>query len=204
MKVFGYLTAMAACAALSTGAWAAAAGEVDGTVNVAGHVTGICAVLNDGSPTNTFSGLIDLGELAGPDGKLSPTLTGASIAGASQSFTVICNTSTPAITLSATTMMGDATTVLSGFTKSVDYTAKLDLNQADSSVKTFTYATAGSPAATNGNLTAPLSGTTNNVTVSVNSLTTNGNYLTSGQYGQANGGTGGVITVTLTPTGGVF
>jgi hypothetical protein len=202
MKRYALISALMACAAFSTAGYAAST-QVDGTVNVGGHVTGICAVLTDGSPGNTFSGTIDLGELAGSDGKLAPGLTGTSIPGASQSFTVVCNTVTPNITLSATRMVGDAGTVLTGFTKTIDYTAKLDVRQADSTNKSFTYDTEGSPSATTGDLSAPLSGTLNNVTVSVNSLVTDGSYLASGQYGQSNGGTGGVITVTIAPGGAV-
>jgi hypothetical protein len=196
MKLRTLIPAIAICAAPVAYAQST---QVDGSVDVTGHVTGICAVMVDGSPSNTFSGTIDLGELAGPDGKPSPALAGATISGASQSFTVICNSATPSVSLSATTMLGNATSVLTGFTKTVDYTAKLDLVQADTTTAHFTYATAGSPSATTGNLTAPLSGTTGNVTVSVNSLVTDGNYLMSGQYGVAGGGTGGVITVTIAP-----
>jgi hypothetical protein len=96
-------------------------------------------------------------------------------------------------------MVGNATTVLAGYTKTIDYTARLDLQQADSSTKTFNYHTQGAPAATAGNLTLPLSGNPNNVTVSVNTLVTNGNLLTAGGYGAAGGGTGGVISVTIAP-----
>jgi hypothetical protein len=177
----------------------AATTNVTGEVDVKGHVTGICAVLVNGQPGNSFQGTIDLGELAGPDGKLATGLTGSTIAGASQSFTVVCNSATPGVSLSATTMLGDAVNVLSGYTKTVNYTAKLDLGQADGTTKTFTYVTAGNPAATTGHLSAPLSANANNVTVSVNSLATNGSLLTAGNYGQAGGGTGGVISITITP-----
>lgn len=197
MKLAILIPAIAACAAFSSTGYAY--DQVDGSVNVMGHVQGSCAVLTGGSPSTAFSGTIDLGELAGLDGKLDPGLHGATIAGASQSFTVMCNTMTPHVTLSATTMLGDAATAPAGFTKTVDYTAKLDLVQADSSTKTLTYLTFGNPAATTGDLTSPLSGTLDNITVSVNTLTTNGNFLASGQYGQAGGGSGGVITITITP-----
>lgn len=178
----------------------AQSGTVSGQVNVKGHVTGICAVLVNGSPGGSFSGTIDLGELAGSDGKLAPALSGSTISGASQSFTVICNSATPGVSLSATTMVGDATTVLSGYTKTINYTARLDLGQADGSTRTFTYATAGSPSATTGHLSAALSGNANNVTVSVNTLATNGDLLTAGNYGQAGGGSGGIISITISPT----
>ena len=184
---------------LAPAAQAATVTNVTGEVDVKGHVTGICAVLTDGAVSNNFQGTIDLGELAGPDGKLAPGLTGSTIAGASKSFTVICNSATPGVSLAATTMLGDAATVLSGYTKTVNYTAKLDLGKADGTTQSFTYVTAGNPAATTGHLTAPLSANTNNVTVSVNTLATNGSLLTAGNYGQAGGGTGGVISITITP-----
>ena len=120
---------LAAFAVIATPSAHAQTGNVGGQVNVEGHVTGICAVLVGGSPSNSFSGTIDLGELEGSDGKLAPALAASTITGASQSFTVICNSATPGVSLAATTMTGNASTVLAGYTKTIDYTARLDLGQ---------------------------------------------------------------------------
>lgn len=176
------------------------AADATGSVSVTGFVNGKCTVQppNEG---NGFSGTIPLGALDGTDGHISPTLTGSTISGASLSFTIVCNTSAPNITLSAT-QMGDGVTAPTGYTSAVDYTAQLDLAETTGS-DTFTYATAGSPPATTGALTNPLSGSANNVTVSVNSLNTDGgantSVLTAGNYGSAAGGTGGIISVTIAP-----
>jgi hypothetical protein len=186
-------------ASLSSASAAAAAPTVNGNVNVGGHVAGGCTVLVNGGNSQTFSGTIDLGSLAGSDGKLAPGLTGSTIAGASLTFSVLCVASRETVSLSATTMQGSAAGVSPNFTKTIDYTARLDLHLANSTTSTFSYATLGAPPAVGGPLPAPLSGNANNVIVSVNSLVTNGSQLQAGNYGQAGGGSGGIISVLIAP-----
>jgi len=191
----------AAIAALCGLAAPASAADVTGTVTVTGVVTGKCTVQGGGNGNN-FSGNIPLGELDASDGRLDPALEGSSIAGASLSFTVVCNTASPSISLSATTM-GDNVTAGTGYTSAVDYTAQLDLAETSGS-DTFKYATYPGGPATTGNLANPLSGNAANVTVSVNTCNTdqgaNSSILTAGNYGSAAGGAGGVISITISPT----
>lgn len=192
-------------AAIAIGALLAASisanADVSGSVNVTGNVTAKCTVT---APTagSTFGGTIPLGELDdASSGKISSSLTGSTISGASLTFTVVCNTAKPTVTLSATPL-GDGVTAPSTYTSTVDYTAQLDMTETTGS-DTFKYATYGTPSATTGTLTNPLSGTTGNVVVSVNSLETDGgsntSILTAGSYGSAAGGTGGVISITIAP-----
>lgn len=194
------ITAGVFAGALAMLTGAALAADATGSVSVTGFVNGKCTV-QPPSEGNNFSGTIPLGALDGTNGHISSTLTGSTISGASLSFTVVCNSSAPSITLSAT-QMGDSVAAPTGYTSAVDYTARLDLAETTGS-EAFTYATAGSPPATAGALANPLSGGTNNVTVSVNSLNTDGgantSILTAGNYGSAAGGTGGIISVTIAP-----
>lgn len=180
---------------------AAMAANVNGSTSLTGTVTDRCLVSGSGAG-NTFDGTIPLGTLNGVDGTVSTSLRGSSISGASLSFTLICNTLTPQVALSATTM-GDGVTPSPGYTSLVDYTADLTLDKAGGGSQKFSYVTHGSPAATMGSLAAPLAGTSDNVTVSVNTLNTDGgantSILTSGNYGSAGGGTGGVISITISP-----
>lgn len=179
---------------------AAMAANINGSASLTGTVTDRCLV--SGSGSGSFDGTIPLGTLNGVGGTVNSSLTGNSISGASLSFTLICNTLTPHVTLSATTM-GDGVTPSPGYTSLVDYTADVTLAQAGGGKQSFSYVTHGSPAATTGSLSAPLAGTSDNVTVSVNSLNTDGgantSILTSGNYGSANGGVGGVISITIAP-----
>lgn len=194
-----FLLLGAALALLSGGT--AEAASVSGTVDVIGHVTGTCSVQPGGG--GTFGDTIDLGELDGADGKISSTLTGSTISGASKTFSVICNTGTPSVSLTATAMKDGVVSPAAGYTNTVDYKAQLDLALSPSGTSTFTFATATSSATGTSPLASPLAGTANNVTVSVNSANTDGgantSILTQGNYGVANGGTGGVISITISP-----
>ena len=194
-------SAVAATVLVMGASCAMAATNVTGAVSVTGTVTNQCSVT---APTagSTFSGTIPLGTLNGADGTISTSLRGSTISGASLSFTVICNTATPQVQLSATAM-SDGVTPATGFTSTVDYTSQLTLTDATGGKENFTYVTAGSPAATTGTMTNPLSGTKDNVVVSVNTLNTDGgantSILTAGSYGSAAGGTGGLISITISP-----
>lgn len=201
MTVVMRSTLLAAAATLAMSVCAYAATDVSGSVSVTGAVTSKCSA-NGGNAGNGFTGTIPLGELEDPaTGRISPTLTGANIAGASQSFTVVCNTLSPSVTLSATPL-GDGVAAPSTYTSSVDYTAALGMTETSGS-ETFTYGTNGLPSATTGTLANPLSSAPDNVKVSVNSLETDGgantSVLTAGSYGSAAGGTGGVISIVISP-----
>lgn len=193
MSIRRLMTAGACALAASVISAAAFGADVTGAVTVTGFVTGKCTV-QPPSTGNNFSGTIALGALDGTDGHISSALTGSSISGASESFTVVCNSARPNITLSATPMT-DGVTPDTGYTSSIDYTARLLLLETVKS-STFGYSTAGLPPPTTGNLLNPLSGSTNNVTVSVDSLNTdsgaNSSVLTAGNYT-------GTVSVTIAP-----
>lgn len=193
MKTVFLLSTAAALVALGSTAFAAA-GDVTGEVDVSGYVTGACAVVGGASPTSSFSGTIDLGELAGADGKLVQKT------GSAGPFSVVCNTGTPHVSVAATSLVGSAAAPDSTYTNVVGFTAHLTLVETSGS-ETFNAISAQTgPTATTGVLAHPLSGSANNVTVGVDTLTSTSAILTAGNYGQAGGGSGGVISITITPS----
>lgn len=163
-----------------------------GTINLTGSVAPKCAIAG-AQNGSTFSGSIGLGELAGQNGQLSSTLTGSTVAGASQSFQVICNSATPTVKLSASPLTGDAAGAApSGYSKVVNYTATVDVVQSSGSFPQLSQPSNNTQASQA--LTAPLANAANNVTVGANSFnTTSGAILMSGAYA-------GVITVEIAPT----
>ena len=196
------LVTAAATVALTGTAWAqeAPGGTVNGTVNVTGSVTGICAVVPpEGSPTDTFSGTIALGELNDSDGTLKDTLIGSSGASPAGTFTtrVICTDSNPQVTVDATVLeeTPDAITPAAGYADMIDYTARVGITTASSGVVNFDTRTSD---ATGGG--GPLNdliaaGPSDNITVSVFDLDTvggNTNILVIGEYL-------GVISITIAP-----
>ncbi len=202
MRKFAIPAVAAAILACAAPAYAVNGNTATGTVNVTGVVTPKCAVTAGGTG-NAFSGTIPLGELDGTDGRISSTLTGSTISGASLTFTVVCNTTAPSVSLSATSMGDGVTPPGTQYTSTVDYTAQLDVVTNPGS-QTFKYETPSGPQTGGTSLSNPLASTANNVTVSVNSLNTDGgantSILTAGNYGVAlSGGTGGVISITITP-----
>jgi len=195
---YGYIFTGAATALLIAGSAYAAVGDVTGTVNVIGHVGGQCSVLTNGETvSSSFTGQIDLGELAGTDGRLNTSITGGPV-----TFTVVCNTTAPSISLAASSLVGSASPPDGTYTNIVGYRANLTLAEVSSGSETFhaTSENSASPTATTGTLAAPLSGANNNVSVSVDNLTSNGGILTAGTYGVANSADGGVISITITPS----
>lgn len=193
MKLIHLLSASAALVALSATAFAAP-GDVTGEVDVTGNVTGACAVVVGEGSSSSFSGTINLGELAGANGKLVQRT------GLAGPFSVICNSGAPHVSVSATSLMGAAAPPDATYTNVVGYTAHLTLVETTGS-ETFNAVSApSSPTATTAALAHALSGAANNVTVAVDTLTSNGGILTAGNYGVANpSGTGGVIAITISP-----
>jgi hypothetical protein len=194
MKMSKFLYASTALAALLAISAPGYAGSVSGEVDVTGQVTGSCSVIAVAGPASSFSGTIALGELAGADGKLIQET------GSAGPFTVVCNSSAPRVELSATSLVGELTPPDSTYTNVVGYTAHLAVTET-SGTETFNAVSAVSgPTVTSATLAHPLSGAPNNITVSVDTLTSNGGILTAGHYGIANpSGTGGVISITITP-----
>jgi hypothetical protein len=193
MKLQSLLYAATMLVALPIAA-SAAPGDVTGTVDVQGHVTGACAVITGNGTSSTFTGNIDLGELANPNGKLNTTLTGGPV-----SFTVVCNTTTPSISLSATSLVGVTPPPDATYTNVVGYTAHLGVVETVGSESFSAVSANGVPTATTSPLAHALSGSANNISVSVDTLTSNGATLTNGAYGTP-GGSGGIIAITISPT----
>ena len=208
MKKFLISAAMGATAVVAASAAVAVpVNGVTGTVNVNGTVTAKCTVQPGGG--STFSGNIGLGPLddSNGSGKISSTLassTAGSPAGTA-SFSVICNSGAPSVSLSATSMQSNVVSPPSGYTNTVDYTAELDVGLAAGGTSNFTYPTPSGPQGGGTALSGPMSNATDNVVVKVYHLNTDGgsdsSVLTVGTFGSPGGATGsGVITINITPT----
>ena len=182
-----YVAMTAALLALPQAAFAQ---QATGTINLTGTVTGRCSVVGGGQ---AFSETINLGELAGPDGRLRADLTDAS-PDAIRSFSLVCTSATPSVELSAERLT-TGTTAPAGYANNIDYTAQVAVLQASGSPPDITYTTASSlPAPTNVQLTAPLANAADNVTIRVHSFgTAAGALLVAGSYTS-------VIHITITPT----
>jgi len=197
---------IATLGALAISQAASADPVVTGTVNVNGFVTASCAVVPPATSGGVW-GSIALGELDDPStGQLKASLQTSAAQGVATpgsngfvTVSIICNSASPSVTLSATSL-GDGVTAQAGQTSRVDYTAQIDLDLAAGGAFTATYPTtgAGGPQSPGTSLGGPLATTTGNVRVSVHSLSATG-VLTAGTYGTP-GGTGGVISITITPT----
>ena len=168
----------------------ALAQQTTGTINLTGTVAGRCSVVGGGQ---SFSETINLGELAGGDGRLRPDLTDAS-PDAVRSFSLVCTSATPRVRLSAT-RLSTGTTAPTGYANNIDYTAEVAVQQASGTPPAITYTTASSlPAPTNVSLTAPLANSADNVTVRVFSFGTDaGALLVAGDYTS-------VISITISPS----
>jgi hypothetical protein len=183
--------AVIAMAALSAPAFAA---NVTGEVDVYGHVTPTCAVVTSSSPSTSFTDTINLGELAKADGTLNTAVNGTS-----NGVQVMCNSSAPKLTLSATGLVGEAPAPDASYTNHVGYTAHLKVTETGGNVETVS--NVADSAATNATMAAPFQNAPDNVVVVVDTLTATG-VLTAGQYGVASGAataSGGVISIVITP-----
>ena len=161
-----------------------------GTINLTGSVAGRCSVVGGGQ---AFSETINLGELAGGDGRLRTDLTDAS-PDAVRSFSLVCTSATPRVRLSAT-RLATGTTAPTGYANNIDYTARVGVLQASGTPPSITYVTASSlPAPTDVQLTAPLANAADNVTLTVYSFGTGaGELLVAGAYTS-------VILITISPS----
>jgi len=169
---------------------AALAQQVTGTINLTGNVAGRCGVVGGGQ---TFSDTINLGELAGNDGRLRTDLTDAS-PDAIRNFSVVCTGATPKVTLSATRLSTGATAA-TGYANAIDFTTSVVVLQATGTPPSITYTTAAAlPAPANVSLTGPLANAPDNVSVRVYSFgTAAGALLVAGAYTS-------VINVTISPS----
>jgi len=168
----------------------ALAQQATGTINLTGSVAGRCSVVGGGQ---AFSETINLGELAGGDGRLRADLTDAS-PDAIRNFSLVCTSATPRVRLSAT-RLGTGTTAPTGYANAIDFTAQVAVLQASGTAPQITYTTASSlPAPTDVQLTAPLANAADNVTLRVYSFgTAAGALLVAGSYTS-------VILITISPS----
>lgn len=185
------LTAAAAAAAgLLVLPQMALAQQATGTINITGFVTGRCSVLGGGQ---AFSDSINLGELAGADGRLRTDLTDAS-PDAERKFSLVCTSATPRVQLS-TTRLSNGTTAETGYASDIDFTSQVVVLQASGTPPDISYTTASAlPPPTNVQLTAPLASAADNITLRVFGFVTDaGALLVAGGYTS-------VITITISPT----
>lgn len=168
----------------------ALAQQVTGTINVTGFVAGRCGVVGGGQ---TFSDTINLGELAGNDGRIRTELTDAS-PDAIRNFSVVCTGATPRVTLSATRLSTGATAA-TGYANAIDYTTSVAVLQATGTPPAISYTTAAAlPAPVNVSLTGPLANAPDNISIRVfNFGTPAGALLVAGAYTS-------VINVTISPS----
>jgi len=117
----------------------ALAQETTGTINLTGTVAGQCSITGGGQ---SFGETINLGELSGNDGRLRTDLTDAA-ADAVRNFSVVCNTATPRVRLSAT-RLSTAGTAPAGYSGNIDFTAAVAVLQASGTPPQITYTTASS------------------------------------------------------------
>lgn len=187
--------------ALTGPAMAQTSGGVTGTVNVTGNVTGICAVVPPGQGNGTtFSGTIALGQLNGSDGTLLTSLSGSSSASPAGTFStrVVCTDNNPQVEVSATPLdeTPDNITPPTGYSDSIDYSARVAVNTASGGVVNFDTRTSDATGASGGLNDLIAAGAQNNVNISVFDLDTvggNTNLLVVGQYL-------GVISVSISPS----
>lgn len=198
MKTLSKIAALgltASVLAMASTANAAVSGAT-GTINVTGSVGPKCMV--SPSAASTFSGTLAFGELStNSAGTLSPSVVSSSV-----SFEVLCNTSTPTVTISATPMTAQNNpTTATGYSSTVDYTAEAAVQKATSGTATFSFKTADSSSLSNEPSTGPvgdrLKATAQNLTVTASSLTTRGG---ADQVLVADTSYAGVITVTVSPS----
>jgi hypothetical protein len=163
-----------------------------GTIDVRGTVAGRCSV--DGQSAGALSGVIDLQEIAAPDGTLRPDLQGPTVPGEQVSFGVTCNTGAPKVEIAATRMQTGAGAPPAGYTNVVDFTATADITTTGGATAVHYTTAASPPGPSTAILTNPLANLANNVVVRVHSFTTAQSViLTAGTYNAT-------ITITISPS----
>lgn len=169
---------------------APASAQITGTVNVTGFVAASC------STATSLTGTIPLGSLAKADGTVNTALTGAT------NFRVNCTGTAPKVSLTATSM-GNTAPAPAGFANTVRFDAHMNVDMASGPAQSFVYHTASgtgtatSPTTLPGAIAAPTAGDNIHITVDTLSTASPTDLLVSGNYGVGLGGTGGVITFTI-------
>lgn len=181
-------------AALMTGlalAPQAVAQDATGTIDVRGTVAGRCSVQGAGA---TFTGAIDLGELAAANGTLRTDLQSPTVPGQQVSFGVTCNTGAPTVTLQSTRLATAAGAPPTGYANVIDFTATADITTTGGATAVNYITAASPPGPTTVILTNPLTNLANNVIVRVHSFNTAANLILVA------GGYNATITVTIRPS----
>lgn len=202
MKTLLLLTAATVLVGLTAApafATAPPTGGVQGTVDVQGSVDAKCWVASEEASTS-FQDSTSFGELSNANGTLNTSVTAPPV-----SFEVLCNTGTPQVAISATQMTAQnhAATPPTGYTRSVGYTAEVQVLTAGSGPTTFGTVVAGDgTASADGALSSSgavgdyLKVTASNLTVTASNVTD----LNSGDILIADTSYQGTITVTVTPS----
>jgi hypothetical protein len=147
------LTAASAALALVSMFPAAAAAQVQasGDVLLHGFVAPGCGTVGaGGTPTTTFGGTIQLGELSSSTtGGLAPLLQNSTTNSpvAVMPFVVGCTGSAATVTISATRLSNPNPPALPDWSNNIDYTAEIKIALAVGGFATVTYTTAASPPA---------------------------------------------------------
>jgi hypothetical protein len=137
MKKFALL-ALAASAAIAT---PAAAQTVTGTINLTGSVAPKCFVVpGNGS---TFGSTVAFGELAVADGTLRTDLATAF---GTQSFSVLCTTANPTISVDSTALATAAPSA-TGYDNSIDFNATVTLTTVSANAGPFSNDSSAAPLA---------------------------------------------------------
>ncbi len=128
--------ALAGCLILPAGAQ-----TVSGTVNVTGFVQAQCGTIVGAT---TFSGTIELGQLAESNGTLLTGLEQSNVSSpaGSTSFELGCSTVNSTVTLSATELATSTPPPSGAFSNTVDYTAEVEIAMAAGGYTRITYTTA--------------------------------------------------------------
>jgi hypothetical protein len=159
-----------------------------GTINVTGSVAPKCTA------TAPLNGDIALGELAEANGTVNRTFSNAATGALTKKFTVTCTSPSANLSVNALPLRNNAvTTVTSGYTNTVHYTATLTATKAvGGSVSAID--TSNIAGATTQDLSGRLANAADNVTVIVsNGNTTNADLLEAGNYT-------GSIAITVAPS----
>jgi hypothetical protein len=173
------------------------AGSVTGTVNVTGNVSAKCMVVPGAG--STFSDTLAFGELStSADGTLSPATSTQTV-----SFEVLCNSTTPTVTVSATPLKAQNNSAggASGYSDTVDYLAEVTVQKATSGTAVFSYKTVDGTAVvgepSTGAVGDRLKAASGNLSVKASALATRGgaaNVLIADTSYK------GVISITVTPS----
>ena len=184
------LLAMTAAAAIATPAMAQ---NVTGQINLLGTVGPKCIV--GSGPGATFSDTVNFGALDQTNGTLRTDL--ATVFG-TRTFTVKCNSGNPGLSIEAVPL-STAGAAAAGYDNSIDYSATLSVDVANSGTPTTVTDASGTAGPSTGPAGGPLANATGNVRITTAGYATGSltDLLVAGSYG--NSVDNGVIKVIISP-----